>query len=270
MRRSITVLAFAVLSAVAGPVHPQNSPATGGTAAAPQIQWRTVADAAALPLDQYIYVEARLLSKQAPQPGTKQPYSYFIADDTGSIRVVAFADVHDKIPNADQFEKDSTLQIYGLTSEFKGQRQLVVKEPKYMRLKPGSQKGSARFKASTPMNEAGFIPVSIGTITLQTVGRDVTITGTISEVIPSPNERTPTKIKVKDETGEITVVYWKDVQTALDKSLKIEKGQPIRVSGKTQEYRTTLQLRLDDPANISQPAAPEEAFGAAATPAAGR
>ncbi len=200
-------------------------------------------------LNRYVYTKGRVVSILMPEEGTSQPIKIFLQDGTDVIVVVIFQETWRGFAEREEIMPQMHLWVYGKTSEYRGARQLEVEQPNFLMIAPNSPRG-ARLAAQ---NQAqGPIEVSIGAITLATIGRDVTIQGRVREYVPSTRPRVPSRVVVEDDTGEIEVVYWAEVSENLQSEHAPAVGSMIRISGRVGEFRESLQLRVSSPSHISR------------------
>lgn len=104
-----------------------------------------------------------------------------------------------------------------------------------------------------PKNEA-IKPIEYLTIedfdTFQTlVETEVFFTGVVDHFKPYWSPRAPNIIYVGEGKSTLEIVYW-DTEGLLDKKFQ-EKGQEVFVQGKMQNYKGTLQLKVEDLSLIS-------------------
>lgn len=94
-----------------------------------------------------------------------------------------------------------------------------------------------------------FLNVSFGSpnilikdINEEMINEKVTIQGEITYLYVSKNGHV--FLKIKDESGEIKVVVFKN--SGLSRVYELEKGQKISVSGKIEEYKDELEIIAKD------------------------
>lgn len=216
------------------------------------LPWITVSEALASPLGQYVYVRAKVDAIQPPRPGSRAPWNYHVSDASGAGKVVIFQDVYTQIQGADAFKQGVTLELFVEVSEYKGQRQLVVTRPAFVRVQAGSRAMTSRFGGA---NTDVYIPVTIQTITRQTVGRKVIVKGTISAFEPSGGGTLPHRGTLTDETGSVIFIFWKETGEKIDPSVKFEVGRTIELGGVVTEFGNTMQVRIDEPQYVKVPSA---------------
>jgi DNA/RNA endonuclease YhcR with UshA esterase domain len=260
---TLGLLAVGTLGFAQPPAPPQGAPPTGATQATPTpapdpadaLPWVTVADASAMATGSYVYVRAKLDAMQPPRPNSRAPWNLHVSDNTGTMKVVIFQDVYSQIQNPTEiFQPGVTLELFVEASEYRGERQLVVTRPAYVRVKAGSRAITSKFRAG---GSGGFgtnyTPVTIMTLNRQAVGRGVRIKGTITNLDPSPGGSLPTKMVLTDDTGSVIVIYWKEIGDQIDKSVKIAVGEQIEISGVATEFENTIQVRIDDGTLVKRP-----------------
>ncbi len=215
------------------------------------LPWITITEALAAPLGQYVYVRAKVDAVQPPRPGSRAPWNYHVSDASGAGKVVIFQDVYTQIQGADAFKPGVTLELFVEISEYKGQRQLVVTRPAFVRVQAGSRAMSSKFGGA---NTDAYIPVTIQTITRQTVGRKVIIKGTVSAYEPSAGGSLPNRGTLTDETGSVIFIFWKETGEKIDPSVRFEVGQTVEIGGVVTEFGNTMQVRVDEPQYVRKPA----------------
>lgn len=218
------------------------------TQTAPSIRWMNLNAVGIAPLESNIYVRATVVSIAEPRPDSRQPYSIYLMDDSGTMRAVVFQDTWARIPNTDFLRPGTQVDIFGKVDEYRGQRQLTIAQPNHVRRTPGS--ADMGFMVSS--NGGEYTPISVGAISLLTVGQAVVVSGVVSKYEVPDADRIPFKVEVRDPTGAIEVVYWKDLDARIPTANKPVPGQEIHIGGVVSEFRGGLQLRVDDPAMVSR------------------
>lgn len=93
---------------------------------------------------------------------------------------------------------------------------------------------------------------NIGEITPEYVGRYVAIVGSITSAQTSNGH---IFLKVRDSTGEISIVIFSDLADVLGKSnvdiKDFKKGRSIKVSGTVEEYKGELEIIPRKPSDIT-------------------
>ncbi|MDX2177535.1 MAG: OB-fold nucleic acid binding domain-containing protein [Candidatus Sumerlaeia bacterium] len=248
------LLALAAMPAVLpaqGDAASQQQPVDTGD----HLPWSPIRDAVAKDtgkgLASYSYIRCTLVSIQSPQPGTRQPWKLFIADDTGQAPVVVFEDVWLQVPDREKFVKGAVIDLFAETGEYRGERQLNITQPTHIRVKPGFK--VPRWSANR-VDPNVFVPVTIGAIGLHTVDSRVQLAGVIEEYAPSPVPRTPTKITLRDQTGAVELVFWREVSDKLDPTVRLDRGMPLVVKGVVRTYRNQIQVNIEAPEHLANSA----------------
>ncbi len=215
-----------------------------------QINFVSVAQAAAAPLDSYVFVRAKIISVLPPRPDSTQPYSLYISDASGKLRVVIFQDTWNAMASTDFIIPGSSVDVYGQAGEFKAVRQLAVMAPNHIRITPNTRIGGHMGQGGS--SASGFVPITIGALNMTLVGQHVRVRGTVKEITPPPKDTYPTRVYIADQTGMVEVVYWSQVEEKIPANEKPKINEPCEVSGIVNEYRGKLQLRVDDPTWVSK------------------
>lgn len=247
---------IAMLSLASG-ASAQTAPAAGASQTQQQagnsaaLPWVTIEHAMKQPIDTRVYISGRIQARLNPAAGSAQPYSLFVGDSTETVKVIIFQDVFSEIQTPEVFQTGSVVEIYGMVSEYRKQRQITVLKPTHIRLAPGTTPGLAAMRPQTTGAEPKFSSVNIGALTMQYIGTDVKVSGTVVEFVSNDDQpRVPTRVVVEDATGRVEVVYWSEVREGLSGDLAPAVGKKMSYSGKVTEYRGKLQLRVDKASNV--------------------
>ncbi|MCB2157037.1 OB-fold nucleic acid binding domain-containing protein [bacterium] len=242
----------------------------GQSSPPPAIQWTSLSETETLPLQSHVFIRAKLVSLVPPDPGSKQPYSMYISDNTGTQRAVIWQNIWERVPNRNEFQAGLIIDLYAEVSDFRGDRQLEINRPQDIRIAPIPQtlpNSAYREEASSDERDE-YNEMSIGAISFATIGKKVRVRGTVSELSISPAPRVPTKVVVRDNTGEIEVVYWSEISDALSYENQPVVGQQIEMGGVISEWRGALQLKVTELSQVrkprarqSQPAQQQPAWG---------
>lgn len=226
----------------------ESNAATTQTSTVRQIAWSNMRDAEAAAEGAVLYCRGTIISISPPRPDSMQPWTVYLTDETGSSRAVIFQETYSRIADPSFLTRGKQVDLYVTAQDYQRVRQLHVKEPTHIRATPGA--GEAMLFA--PMLTSGdtFAPLSVGAIGLTTVGRPVRIRGTVVSLAEPERERVPWRVIVRDETGEVEVVFWKDVYDAIPNGERPLVHQPIEVSGVVGEHRGKLQIRVDEGSRI--------------------
>jgi len=246
---------LALAPAYSGAQSPGGSGTSGGQAAQGNIKWTKIGDLDTVPENTNVFLRARLLSTKSPDPGSRQPHSFYLSDETGTIRVVIWQNVWDQLENKESFQAGLTLDVYGEVSTFKGSRQVAVNNPKWLRVAPVAQTlPDSIFREQKTEGTDPYVEVSIGALNLSLVGKQVRLRGTVSAVEASPAPRVPTRVILKDNTGEAEVIFWTEVETKLTSETRPVVGMEWEAAGTLDEFRGKLQLKCMDHAQVKRPA----------------
>ena len=249
--------------------NPGNSPRSAQPPAnqQPAIQWTSLAETETVPLKSHVFIRAKLVSLAPPDQGSKQPFSLYISDNTGTQRAVVWQNIWERVPNRNEFQAGLIIDLYAEVSDFRGDRQLEINRPQDIRIAPIPQtlpNSAYREEASVDTADE-YNEMTIGAVAFGTIGKKIRVKGTVSKLALSPAPRVPTKIVVQDNTGEIEVVYWTDLSDALAYEDQPVLGQPIEVGGVVSEWRGNLQLKVTEQGQVRKPRArqtqPQPAWG---------
>lgn len=201
----------------------------------------------------------------------RAPNSFQLKDSTGQIRVAIWPDVFGQIANSAELKAGAKVTVRARASEFRSQVELHVNAAGDVaigaaKLGPtspaktvatGAQATSAPastgniFCQSAPAAaSAAPVEVTIDKITKETMGQFVTFLGTVASVRKPTSDTAPYIVKITEGANSIDVVFW---QTSVDKmtdSQKPNMGDRVRITGKVNEHRGNLQVRVDDPKGL--------------------
>lgn len=224
-------------------------------AAEPRINWLTAEQIERVPVDSYVFHRARVASVKPPDPGSRQPWSIYLQDDTGAMRVIIWTPVWNQIPNNTAVQRGMIIDCYGKVGSFRGQRQLVIEQANWIRMAPIPQPflESQLATNSFGIDETRYMMTSIGGVTLSALGMNVHLRGEVADFEPSTAANMPNRVRLKDDTGEIPIVYWIDIAEGMAPQQMPEVGQPLEVKGRVTEYAGVIQVRIYSAANIERP-----------------
>lgn len=106
--------------------------------------------------------------------------------------------------------------------------------------KTGSNVANVPASAAAPTAAPKFIEVIRARAY---VGQRVVVTGVVVNFRDKWSERSPSKITLRDATGQMEIVYWDDVRAQIDPTLT-QVRTPLMVTGVLEEYKGALQLQV--------------------------
>ena len=213
-------------------------------AAASSIAFQTLADAQKSALGRKLFVRAQVVSVMPPREGSNAPYTVYLTDAAGgSAKLVILPNDWGRLAQKDAVLAGANVEVYVLTSEYKGERQLELVNHRGIRVQPGTVAPVA-----TPV--IGPQVVKAADIALSMLGKSIIVQGKVAGVEPPRNDRAPWKLFVEDPSGRVLVVYWKDAANAIPAQHKPEVGREVQVTGVLAEYRGALQVRMDSGTGI--------------------
>ena len=157
-----------------------------------------------------------------------------ISDGTGTIDVLIWDKLGDRIPQRDSLIKGTKIQVSGKIGSYKGHLQIEPEEPGDIQVL-----GAPLVVGVT----------SINSITQASINQVVTLKGSIISVRIFEKE-TGRTLKVNDGTGTIEVLVWKDLYQQLPRREFLIKGSKMQVSGKIGSYKGRLQIQPEEPGDI--------------------
>lgn len=251
--QAILTAALVALVTVPAPTPAQQaSPGANSAPAAAAIPWLNLDQVTKVAPKSVVYLKGTVVSVAPPRPGSKAPYVVYLSDDTGSLPLVIFQDTWKKIPDSTIFESGTMLQVFGEANDYKGQRQVEVRQPSHARRAPGTAAAGFSPRALARAGEASYTPLTIGAVNMMTIGQPIRVRGTVLKADTPATEKTPFRLQVQDETGTVEVVYWKETADVLPAENRPEIGKLIEVSGVVTEHKGKFQLRVDKADQITR------------------
>ncbi len=221
---------------------------TPALAQKPQIEWLTIEGAVNAPDGQVVYTRGRIISVMEPRPDSAQPYSVYVADSTGQVRVIIFQNIWEEMPDTTFIRPGTSLDLYGVAGQYRGIEQIEIQKPNHLRQSPGT----ATLHDPMASTENQYFRVDIGVLNMTTIGRKVRLQGIVTEYQTPPRERWPHSIILEDHSGSIQIVYWDDVADGIAPEHRPQVGQPLEIRGIVGEYRGVLQLRVDSSEQVNR------------------
>lgn len=216
-----------------------------------KLNWLTVGEAMKAKDDSKVLVRAQIVSVAPPRPNSKQPYSIYISDAAGSIRVVIFQDTWELMSDTRFIEPGAKIDVAGKVSTYRGERQLEIARPNHIRQTPGTSAGDSMMLGNKRASNE-FTLVNIGGINVGLVGQPVKVRGSVRAIEPSEQDRIPDRIFLQDKTGEIEVIYWSETSKGIAEANKPAVGAPLQVTGIVGQYRGKMQIRVDESSYVSR------------------
>jgi DNA/RNA endonuclease YhcR with UshA esterase domain len=220
--------------------------------ARPTFNWTNIQQAMAVPLGTRVYMQATVVSISPPRPESRQPYSVYLADSTGTMRTVIFQDTWNKIPNPAWIQPGARVDLFAKITEYRGERQIEIDQPNYIRQTPGTVPVDGAAMRTNRDGAVTFTLISVGSLNITHVGQAVRVRGTVVAYEEPANDRTPFRVMVRDDSGEVEAIYWRKVAEKITPENRPHVGQPIEISGTAGEYLGKMQLRVDEPQYVSR------------------
>ena len=111
---------------------------------------------------------------------------------------------------------------------------------------------SCVFAAALAVNCSAFaFADSVSSVTKDSVGKEVTVTGKTSSFRPSNQPKAPNSFFLTDSTGQIRIVAWPDVFDQIkDRDVLKTDGTEVVVKGKAAEFKSKLELHVGNAADL--------------------
>ncbi len=209
----------------------------------------------------------------------RAPSSFTLKDATGSIRVAIWPDVFNSIAGKDAIKVGAKVSVTGEAASFRDKVEIHPKAAGDVKVEgaPASAAAPTATAAATAAPKTAAAPVTaaspagvspIASLTKEKVGSEFTVAGTVTNVRKPRTETAPWVIKVKDESGSVDVVFWSDTANALPETKKAVNGDQVRIKGKLDEYRGSLQIKLGGADDLKTQKSDPGLFKEAAKPGA--
>jgi DNA/RNA endonuclease YhcR with UshA esterase domain len=213
-------------------------------------------------LDSTVDVQATVKSITRPREGSKAPFRVNLTDATGSINLIIWPDTYDVIDNQYHLAEGDVVHVNARVTEYRGERQMTLKSAGDLQVtskaapaSPSETTSSANTNQPPAISEIKATPLA--QINTSMMGQEVVVQGKISEVREPQTERAPFIVTLAEGDAQLPLVYWKDLQEQVGTKMRV--GNLIRVKATVGEHRGTLQIRLQNPANVEVvTSAPEE------------
>lgn len=216
-------------------------------------------------IDSQVDVEARIKSITTPHEGSKAPFRIELADATGIITLVIWADLYETLKAQSPLSTGDVIHVNGKVTMYRDSLQLQIREVSDVKIltKADTGKPATQPTAPTPPPAPTAAPTSpaptaaaapdgttpLASITSTMAKQDVTVQATISEVREPRSERAPYTVMLSQENTSIPLVYWSDMHPQLKDKIKV--GNQVRIQGQVSEYRGTLQIKIHNASDVT-------------------
>lgn len=168
----------------------------------------------------------------------KSGMRYGVSDDTGQITLVLFDRELKQAPGPDQLIEGATVNVTGKVDFFNKEVQIVpVRGTDVVIVKPAPP----------------IPPLAIGAIGPNDVGKTVAVQGIVVE---ASNFSAGFKLRLGDDTGQITVTIFENVFDALAKPEQINVGATLSVTGEVNAFGGGLEITPGSASRIRVAAPP--------------
>lgn len=188
----------------------------------------------------------------SPSRSERAPNSITLRDTAGQVRVCVWPDVFAQVAGRAGIVPGAKVAVTGEIAEFRGAAEVHVKDAAGLKVlgadaaAPVAQAAAPAVAAAAP--RAGITPIA--QLATAEKKKNYTIRGTVASARAPRTETAPFVIKVQDAGAAVDLVFWKDTAEQLIPAQKVEVGDQVQVTGSLDEYRGTLQLRLEAPGNL--------------------
>lgn len=173
--------------------------------------------------------ELRLVSVRGDVREIRQPYQGLtlitLGDASGELDVAVNADIEKLYGALPSVELGDSVQVQGIVTFFRDSPQLLLRNPSDL------QKLDIDNTAAT-VNKIGDLDAS-------RVNQRVQVSGQVERVAKFSQGM---RAVIADDSGEITLVLWKNIYDEIPNASELQKGANITVLGKLSEYRGELEI----------------------------
>lgn len=153
------------------------------------------------------------------------------------------------------------LSAKGRLGEHRGNLQVRVRTADQLRIEgygaPGAgataAAGAAAVQSATGVAapaEAPYYSVRQATTDRGLIGKELSVKGTIKEFTAAWSERAPNIVALEEDGKRLEVVFWMPTGQEVPAALR-QPGTTVYAAGELQEYRERMQLKLDEPSDVS-------------------
>ncbi|MCS6847435.1 MAG: hypothetical protein RMN52_06945 [Anaerolineae bacterium] len=168
----------------------------------------------------FVTIEGVIQSERRFKAGMR----YVVSDDTGKITLVLFDRELKQAPGPDQLIEGATVNVTGKVDFFNTEKQIVpVRGTDVVIVKPAPP----------------ITPMAIGAIGSGDVGKTVAVQGVVAE---ASNFSAGFKLRLGDDTGQITVTIFENVFDALVKPEQLNVGATLSVTGEVNTFGGALEI----------------------------
>ncbi len=173
-------------------------------------------------IGQMVMVEGEIVAARQYSEGRK----CYLDDGSGRLAVWLPTGIYERLSNAAGWIVGSVARVSGVVQEYKGELEIVPRDVADARL--------VVVVTPTPITIS-----RIGDITAADIGRKVTVEG---QVVEMSEFSKGFKCLLDDGSGRIVLLLWRNVYDAIGDREKLVVGATVRVIGKVDEYKGTLEI----------------------------
>lgn len=168
----------------------------------------------------FVTIEGVIQSERRFKAGMR----YVVSDDTGEITLVLFDRELKQAPGPDQLIEGATVNVTGKVDFFNKEAQIV----------PVRGTDVVIVKLAPPITS-----LAIGAVGSGDVGKTVLVQGVVVE---ASNFSAGFKLRLGDDTGQITVTIFENVFDALAKPEQVNVGATLSVTGEVNAFGGALEI----------------------------
>lgn len=185
----------------------------------------------------------------------KAPNKIKVSDGTGSIYVVYWKDIAEKL--AQEPKQDDKIEVKGEVQVFKEELQLKALDASSLKISGEGQSAAPKSSDDDEMGKKTEKPTEsaitkISDINASMKDNAVTISGEVMAVSEPRSDRAPYNVIVKDASGSVSVVYWKDLADKMSEDQAPKQGDKVEIKGTVNLFKEKIQIKIKSPSDIKK------------------
>jgi DNA/RNA endonuclease YhcR with UshA esterase domain len=161
-------------------------------------------------------------------PGDNSPYILTISDNTGSIDVVFWVALADRLSDAQKAEVGDKVKITGELGEYRGNLQIRLEKPENLKTEKSAPGEFTRTAPAASSQPRPIQRLKLSQVATASVGQRVQIEGTVLSIELLAGGR---RIVVKDYSGSATILLWDSAEGLKPEIRALRPSGQIKVVG---------------------------------------
>ncbi len=200
-------------------------------------------------LGEELHIKAKVTGVNKPDPTSKRPFKFNISDESGTSVMFMWRDQYEGFGNEDAIKKGDKFTAKVTVTEYREKIELRLNRASDIKIEKTAEKKESPVAEKEPKKEVkkegGY--TNIGDINNDYLGEVVKVKGKFTSVGTPWKDTAPYICMLKDDTGIVQVVFWSDVFDALEVEVKDLKNAEVEVESVVNEYRGTIQIKVNHP-----------------------